>query len=71
MTSRKKTLNYAQIWYTAVFEVADDDFAISLSRFIMAVKSSKEALFLHKICIKGFLRSIIKILLLDFLNSKW
>ena len=37
----------------------------------MALKSSKEALFLLKTCIKGFLESIIQILLLDFGNSKW
>ena len=45
MTSSKKSLNYAQIWYTVVFEVAvhdlaievgDQDFVIGLSKFKMA-----------------------------------
>ena len=54
-----------------MYEVADHDLAIILSRFKMVVKILKEVLFLLKICIKGFFRSIIKILLLGFLNCKW
>ena len=38
----EKRLNYALIWYTAVSEVADHNFAIKLSKFKMSVKSSKK-----------------------------
>ena len=39
----KKTLHYAQIWHTVVFEVAVYELAIRLSKFKMSVTSSKEA----------------------------
>ena len=32
---RKKSLNCVQNWYTEVFEVADQDFAIELSKLSM------------------------------------
>ena len=37
----------------------------------MAVKCSREALILLKIRLQGFLRSLIKVLLLELQNSKW
>ena len=36
MKKLEQSSNYAQNWYTRVFEVADDNFAIRLSKFKMA-----------------------------------
>ena len=62
----EKSSNYAQNWYTKVFEVADHDFAIRLSKFKIVVNCSKEAQTLLKIGIHEVSRSLIKIRLSKF-----
>ena len=57
-------------WYTEIFELADRDFAIRFSKFKIAAKSSREDSILFKISIQSFTRSLIRIFLLYFRNSK-
>ena len=45
----EERLNYAQIWDTAVFEVADYVLAIRLLKFNMSVKSSRQLRFCLKL----------------------
>ena len=63
--------SFPRNWSTVIFGTAYHDLDISLSKFIMAVKSLGEAQIQVKIRIQGFSRSLIKILLLDLGNSKW
>ena len=65
-----KSLDLTEHWNTAIFEIFDRDLAIKFSKFKVAIDKFEGSILL-KICIRGFSRAMIKILILDFRNSKW